>query len=136
MGRQANHHRKWERNRAFLATIPQEHCDWAVTVAFYTALHAAEVLFAFDKIAPHSSHLNRDDTLALSRYETIRTSYKVLKNASRVARYECQPSSAFKAGHVSTILIARHLWTVEQFVQSEVDPQRKPPHFAGPVAWG
>lgn len=135
MGRQSKHRHQWVHNRKFLASIPDTCGDWATTVTFYTALHAAEVLFAHDKIAPHSRHDDRDRTLTFSRYDAIRTSYKVLKNASRVARYDCQDSVLFKKNHIQDTLISKYLKTVEDFVVNEVDPEGKHIQLS-PVIWG
>jgi len=134
MGRQANHRNKWMHNRNFLSKIPREACDWTVTVAFYTALHAAEVLFAFDKAKEHASHSERDSTLAYSRYDPIRTSYLVLKNASRIARYDCMPNVCLRVEDVRDTLIRKHLWKIEEYVRSEVDPDGKHINIK-PVEW-
>lgn len=116
-------------NRAFLATVPQNHCDWAVTVAFYTALHALEVLFAHDKLGTHSDHRMRDQTMRLRRYEPIETSYKVLKNASRQARYECSKQTRFRVEDVREHVMAC-LHKIEAFVCDNA-----PVPGVDPVAW-
>ncbi len=135
MGRQQNHRKKWLSNREFLSEIPSNRCDWATTVAFYTALHAVEILFAYDKTWSHQSHEERDDTLANSRYEPIQTSYMVLKNASRVARYGCKPSEVqmFSETHVRDMLIGKYLKQIEDFVFAEADPNNQ--HNVKPIEW-
>ena len=43
-------------NRELIPLLPQSHPDWIVTLAFYTALHAVDALFAADGITGVTSH--------------------------------------------------------------------------------
>jgi hypothetical protein len=84
------HHGKWLHNRKFLGAIPDGHCDWLLTVAFYTAVHAVECLFAHDGKPNSHSHHDRTHALKINaRYNTIFRSFRPLLEASYVARYDC-----------------------------------------------
>lgn len=90
MGTTLEHVAKWKHNRDFLATIPDKYCDWTVTVAFYTAVHAVEAVFAKDSVQHEGSHKGRNQILKLrSRYHTVWRNFRPLWAASQVARYHC-----------------------------------------------
>jgi hypothetical protein len=63
--------------------------DWMTTVAFYKALHLVEAVFANDKTILHGhNHENRENILKRTpKYSNIYKHYRVLLNASIVARY-------------------------------------------------
>ena len=67
------------------------HHDWVSVVAFYTALHAVEALFARDKPdnrAHGQSHENRERLLKSNpRYKNIYKHYRPLQGIATVARY-------------------------------------------------
>ena len=67
--------------------------DWAVTVAFYVAVHRVEAYYD-RKFKPHSSsHGERDRTFAsLSELRLAYGHYFELKNLSIASRYKCLPA--------------------------------------------
>lgn len=68
MGTRSDHAEKAEHNQRFLESIDsQEYPDWAVTVAFYRALHLVEMLFA---ASGHHSDNHRD------RHDHLKTDCK------------------------------------------------------------
>jgi len=119
----ADQHRiKAARNREFLATIPLDgHPDWAVVVAFYTAVHAAERLRA---AAGHGDSTGHADRLAYiqSRHPDIHTHYHVLQNASMLARYQSNADffNQFQPDDIPEQIIARRLDPIEAYVTARV----------------
>jgi hypothetical protein len=82
------HRNKAEGNRKFLATISlDDHPDWVVVAAFYTAVHLAERLRAASGDGDSRGH---EDRLAYlqDRHPDIHGPYYVLQNASMLARYQ------------------------------------------------
>jgi len=66
----------------------QQHPDWVVTVAFYTALHMVEAMLFDDFPDKHTSHHSeRHNVLQGARYSHIWYDYRPLYAQSRLARY-------------------------------------------------
>lgn len=62
---------QWRHNRTFIAEVPKHFHDWAITVAFYTALHAVDALLCHDGICI-DSHSGRGRALVTNRrYEQV-----------------------------------------------------------------
>lgn len=135
MGRLANHRKRWLSNRRFLPTIGKEYGDWAVTACFYTALHAMEAAFAKHELPKCSSHTDREKLLQNTLYDSVRTAYMVLYNASRVARYECRKECAVTVQHIQATLLAKYLWQIEQFVRDEIGSETATKVITQPVVW-
>ena len=114
----ADQHRvKAESNRKFLATIPlDDHPDWVVVAAFYTAVHIAERLRAASSHGDSRGHGDR--LLYIQReHRAIHTHYHVLQNASMLARYLSNADffAQFQPDEVMEQLIARRLVPIEQY---------------------
>lgn len=124
------HREHADRNRAFLATIDvAKFPDWASVVAFYTAVHLVERLRATSD--DHS--INHEDRLHFLHGKPYRSAifgaYRVLFNASLIARYETASSFAtqFTSTEVQTVLIDKHLVAIEQFVTASFAPNPPTP---------
>ena len=82
------HRHKAERNKKFLDTISREEFpEWVVVAAFYTAVHLVERLRAAAHEGHSESHQDRLDYV-WERHRTIYPAYKILQNASMLARYQ------------------------------------------------
>ena len=90
------HLRQAARNAGFLAALRRRATgspEWAITVAFYTAVHLVEAHFARSQPAVHCrSHTDRLTQVSL-RLRPIEAEYWALYVASRRARYECAEMS-------------------------------------------
>jgi hypothetical protein len=100
--------------------------DWASVVAFYTRFTSSSRLRAMTN--DHSRGSNRLPHGRPYR-STIFAAYHVLFNASLIARYETASSFAtqFAASDVQTVLIDKHLVTIEQFVTAAFAPPSTKP---------
>ena len=110
---------KAEKNRRFLATMIAlaDHPEWAVTVAFYSALHRVEQYLA----AGNTHFEGRRDRLEHLRVHlpALYVPFKQLHDASRVARYD--PASEFfkkftSPQDVQSVVIDGWLVAVERYV--------------------
>jgi hypothetical protein len=82
------HRHKAERNREFLDTISREEFpDWVVVAAFYTVVHIVERLRAAAHEGHSENHGDRQRYVE-ERHRTIYPAYKILQNASMLARYQ------------------------------------------------
>ncbi len=61
--------------------------DWAITTAFYTALHLLEALFARQGLHCHKHEVRNKE--ASIRLQAIAPDYMLLYNESLRARYSC-----------------------------------------------
>lgn len=87
----SQHLTKAKSNRQFLASIDRNTAaDWAVVVAFYTAVHRIEQLRYHDDQAngPHSK--SHDDRLyyIMQHHQYIYSAFANLYTLSRLARYD------------------------------------------------
>ncbi len=117
MADRAQHLKQWEHNRGFLAGIIQQpdYADWVTTAAFYTALHAVQVLILSDKNPRAVSHETRNLILRDDpRYSKLWPNYKALYDAAMVARYDC--SGWLPINDVKNELIKRRLFQIEKSV--------------------
>ncbi len=88
---QANHNRSLATN---LSTGTVEYPDWAVTVAFYTALHIVESYFARKRGIHSADHKNRDSNfVSFPELRSVYRNYAELKRLSMKSRYQCQLAS-------------------------------------------
>lgn len=116
MGKIENHNHKWLHNRNFLSSINDTYTDWMATVMFYTALHAVETLFAFDRTRDHKSHQQRNRTLKTTkRYRTVWVNYRPLHDLARIARYDTAGVNWIALDKVKGDL-AQHLYLLEKSV--------------------
>ncbi len=73
----SQHHKKAEINRKFLATISiDDFPDWAVVVAFYTAVHVVEELRAACGDGVSTDHEDRLEHVQ-HKHPTIHTAYHI-----------------------------------------------------------
>jgi hypothetical protein len=89
----AAEHYGWSRqNEAFYATlggIGTPNPDWAVTVLFYAAVHAAQAALVAKQYQPRP-RTHEDRKVALRREcPQVAAWYETLEQRSRLARYEC-----------------------------------------------
>jgi hypothetical protein len=78
-------------NALFLSTLDPrttQHPDWAITIAFYTAVHLVDACLDGHSIHPNS-HTERRDAVAM-HLGLIRAHYVALYSESRRTRYLCQ----------------------------------------------
>lgn len=123
MPTQSQHRTKARGNRDFLREIDTAaRADWAVVVAFYTAVHLVEGVRAM--AGEHSlSHRERVDYVG-SHHRPIASAFYELYFASRVARYD--PNSAFYQqfanADIQTVVIDGWLALVEAYVDGLATP--------------
>ena len=86
------HRAKAEKNLRFLGIIPDEYADWLATVAFYSAVHYVQAVFARDGVSSRS-HFELNQRLR-RQHPDIWRQFKPLYNASRLARYTDFPINA------------------------------------------
>lgn len=123
------HINQWKHNRGFLGLIDPKFPDWAVTVTFYTALHAVDALLKHDKVGGIVSHDTRNRTLMQThRYMQIWKHYQPLYGLSRTVRYMAKPESWVPWDQVEAQIIKRYLKSIEDSVQKLMDiNQNLPP---------
>lgn len=113
MATESEHKRQAEHNQEFLSTIdPNRFPDWIATVAFYTAVHLVEQLFAHESRPAGGSHLNSNSTLKRD-YPELWKEYRPLYAFSRMGRYWCM---AVDPVHVS--YVKWRLGRVEQIINT------------------
>lgn len=118
----SQHAGKVVRNRAFLATIdPAAHPEWAVTVAFYSAIHSVEQFRHHRGDGNSADHGDRQDYVP-RRAAAIRTPFTGLKRASSLARHEPVADffQQFSADDVRDTVLAAWLVAVETYVAAEI----------------
>jgi hypothetical protein len=76
MANETDHIKLANRNHDILHSLIDEgrFMDWAVTTAFYKAVHIVEAVFANDLHTHSTSHTEREKTLKISRYKAKCTS--------------------------------------------------------------
>src|SRR5271165_5621266 len=91
----------------YLLNNPETCAEWVTVVAFYKALHVVEAIFSRDATVGHiHNHHARLETLRRDpRYRRLHSTYRVLWDASVVARYLEDRSGHSGAG--STRLYSR-----------------------------
>ena len=109
----------------------QQHPEWVVISAFYTAVHLVESVFACENTPHHSdSHHDRNDRLkTILEYEQLNIHYHPLYVASIISRYmEYAPMRTKRifhpsiAGHIQThsivaIYVNRNLFHIHRIVR-------------------
>jgi hypothetical protein len=88
----ADHIRQATRNSQFLSAFDlrtTQHADWAITVAFYIAVHLVEAHFAGSRMH-FRRHEDRNREVSV-QLPAIETAYTLLYKESRKARYDCLP---------------------------------------------
>lgn len=112
-----DHVNQWRHNRAFISLIPPEFPDWAVTVTFYTALHAVDALMEHDNVARIVDHGSRNDTLArTNRYSKIWELYHPLFDLSQTVRYMARPQKWIPWPKIEADVLKRYLYPLENSV--------------------
>jgi hypothetical protein len=104
------------------------YAPWAVTAAFYSAVHAVEGIFYIDGKLHSKDHYARNDLLHNRQYSKIWTHYRPLYSVSMVARYltdftDGDVSSYFlkhfqSAEFIRSHFIDHHLRQIEQIFES------------------
>jgi hypothetical protein len=93
-----------------------QHPDWAITVAFYTAVHLVEAVFASRSPAVHFyKHEDRNSEVS-SALPDISDSYMAMYLAGRRARYFCQDVKPVEA----QLLVAGHYRPVKEKLSAEL----------------
>lgn len=122
---------QWKHNRGFLQTIQPPYPDWAVTVTFYTALHAVDALLAHDKVQGITSHEARNGALMrTNRYANIWKSYQPLHSLARTVRYLAKPQRWVPWHEIEPNVIRRYLYPIEKSVQKLTMPDLQLPPVA------
>jgi len=121
MASRADHLVQARRNRDFATQLLKDYpndptaLQWAVTAAFYCAVHCVEAHLAPFHAASRS-HQERRRRMLDPQYDipaNVYAAYRQLERYSRRARYSLQQ---FAAGDVQTNILGRYLATVTQFV--------------------
>ena len=111
------HLAQWKHNREFLTRIEPKYNDWIVTVTFYAALHAVDLLL-LTKNNPVDSHTARNDTLSRTNtYSQIWKHYQPLYSLCRSIRYFANPGKWVPFDQIETQVICRYLYPIEKSVQ-------------------
>lgn len=111
------HIQQWRHNRAFLGTIQPSYPDWAITAAFYAALHAVSALLAHDQTGRVTSHESRNGILAGNkRYQKIWKHYQPLYSLCRTIRYQANPTQWVPWEQIDKQVIRNYLYPVENSV--------------------
>lgn len=99
MSSEADHISLANRNHALLLHLLTNgaYDDWAITVAFYKAIHVVEAVFANDRNFHSTSHFDRENQLKLPKFKHISRDFSHLSTLSRIARY-----LGDQAGHVKS----------------------------------
>lgn len=122
MAEPAEHLEQARANRAHAERLVRTSPDdptamqWAVTAAFYCALHCVEAHLA-DRGLQTQSHGQRRATMAHANAgipPDVYAYYQQLEDWSRQARYQMRP---FKAGMVEHTILARYLRKITQLVR-------------------
>ncbi len=88
MATETDHRHQASHNQIFLDSIDQAiFPDWAVTAAFYKAVHVVQTLLV-RKGQRSDGHRERNAILK-RKFATVWSHYRPLYNQSRVARYWC-----------------------------------------------
>ena len=119
MATEEAHLNKAKTNQAFLETIPDEFSDWLGIVAFYTAVHLVEAMFARQG-APSHDHAHRNRRLK-RQHPAIWRNFRPLYNASNLLRYTDRQIDAKK---IREELIETRLKTVEDLVHVELSGKK------------
>jgi hypothetical protein len=100
----AEHLEKAKHNEAFISSLDitsATGAEWAVTAAFYAALHYVQAYFVSVGCG-YITHSNRSSALSRDpRLNGVYDEYRELENASRDARYDYMQ---FNATHVAEAL--------------------------------
>ena len=119
----ADQHRiKAERNRKFLETINvNDHPDWVVVAAFYTAVHLAERLRAASGDGDSRDHDDRLTYIQL-QHPDIHTHYHILQNASMLARYQSNSDffNQFQPDEIQQRIVDERLVPIENYVSAYI----------------
>lgn len=90
MATETEHRQQAQRNQDFLDSIDAaKFPEWAVTVAFYKAVHLVELLLAKKSLGHLSGYHSQRNNLLKRRYPGLWKDYGPLYRFSRVARYWC-----------------------------------------------
>jgi len=117
----ADQHRlKAEQNRRFLDSIKlDDHPDWVVVAAFYTAVHAVERLRAH---TGHGDSKGHEDRLRYVQIEhpDIHTHYHILQNVSMLARYQSNADffAQFQPADIPQRIVDERLVPIEQYTEA------------------
>ena len=115
------HRNKAEGNRKFLATISlDDHPDWVVVAAFYTAVHFAERLRAASGDGDSRGHEDRLSYVQ-DRHGKIHSPFHILQNASMLARYQSYSDfyAQFDQHNIPDRILAR-LAAIEVYVATQL----------------
>lgn len=123
----SQHKIKAEGNRRHLGTINvTDHADWAVVVAFYTAVHLVERVRAGDQGLGTKSRHSGDHYDRLNYVQThhrpIHDPFRQLWNLSKIARYEANARfyDQVSSDDVKARVIDGWLVAVERYVTSKL----------------
>ena len=115
----SKHESKAKSNRRVLEKLDIETAaDWAVVVAFYTAVHLIEHLRALD--GQHSiSHLDRNEYVK-GNHREIHADFHTLYSLSLVARYSANVDfyKAIESDVVKEKVLGKSLSTIDQYVSA------------------
>jgi hypothetical protein len=125
-----------------LLPVLNEHPDWVVTVAFYTALHMVEAMFFHDHPKVHTTdHTDRSAALQSDRYQHIWRDYRPLYSNSRIARYLATTTGSHVASYatytspkfVRSVFIEGHLAKVKSATEQVIRQHVSEFTFSSPI---
>jgi hypothetical protein len=124
----SQHQTKAKNNRAFLDSFEwDDRPDWAVVVAFYTAVHYVEQLRALDG----QNSVNHQDRLSYvqANHRAIHPEYHQFLNLSKFARYDA--NAVFHAQvsnqEVKDVVVGQWLTAIGQYVEKYIAERAVPP---------
>ena len=123
-----DHIHQWKHNRVLLGQIPPSHVDWIVTVAFYTALHITDALFANDGITVTSHNQRNDILFRTNRYKKINACFHPLYGLCRTVRYMANPSQWVSFDKIDKDVLESRLYPIEKSSLSLMNLSAEYPH--------
>lgn len=116
------HLQQAEHNKAFVQSFDLDtspYLDWAVTAAFYTALHLVEWFLEMKGLTGRRDHRLRDAYFArVSGLRSVYADYTELKFQSEAGRYDC---AKFSSETLENDLLPR-LAQIETHIKSLLPP--------------
>lgn len=96
------HLRAARKNKALANTLLDTDHEWAVVVAFYSALHFIQAYFVAQNLKPNT-HAARENYIGrLRELQPVHGTYRKLQTRSEWVRYTLDPVSRAEATYIAT----------------------------------
>ena len=117
MSRSVGTHRdQWLHNRSFLEQIGPRFPDWFVIVAFYTALHAIDMLLETDGLRPTSHETRRAYLRGHNKYKAVWSAYYPLDSLGHTMRYMANRTTWVPWDQIEQRVLNELLYPIEKSV--------------------